>query len=147
MLLFILSAVVIWSKFKEVDHGGRFYASQVFMDGLLVPTLPDLVDFGPQKNTEKDWKERRQDMQFLQLRFKNFCKHSLMGYEHYTQMGVEPPNPLNFKSTLIQMIGFDLAHYAIIISGYGIVLEFINKKNTQTKGPELFWLPFAYIVT
>ena len=34
IVTFILSAIIIWMKFNEVDHGGRFYASQVYKDGL-----------------------------------------------------------------------------------------------------------------
>lgn len=48
---------------------------------------------------------------------------------------------------MLQMACFDLVHYAIIISGYGIVLEFIHKKETDMNGPALFWLPFVYMAT
>ena len=113
---------------------------------MLVPTLPDLIDFG-ERNSEKDWEERSFEMHRLKFRFKEFCKHSLIPYEQYTQMGVETPNITNFTSTMLQMACFDLVHYAIIISGYGIVLEFINKKESDMKGPALFWLPFVYMAT
>ena len=62
-------------------------------------------------------------------------------------MGVEPPHYANFKSTLFQMACFDLVHFAIVISGYGIVLQFIDKRESDVKGPALFYLPCTYLAT
>lgn len=45
------------------------------------------------------------------------------------------------------MAGFEVMHFAVIISGYGIVLELIKKTSAELKGPELFWLPITYNFT
>lgn len=47
VLIYISSALIIYLRFKEIDKDGRLYASKVFKDGLLVPTLPDMVEFLP----------------------------------------------------------------------------------------------------
>ena len=82
--LYIASAVIVCSRFKEIDKDGRFYASQVFKDGLLVPSLPYLVEFPENKNSQQHWKERAAKLHQLKIKFKEFSKHSLITYETYT---------------------------------------------------------------
>lgn len=60
-------------------------------------------------------------------------------------MGLKVPDRNLIWSTKIQMAGFDLVHFAVMVSGYGIILEFIQKKDADMYGLALFGLPFSYI--
>ena len=77
-----------------------------------MPNIPDIIDFGP-NDSQADLQSRVEEMFRLKLRFKEFCKSSLIPFEHYTQMGMKPPNLKNITSTKMQMTGFHMIHFAV----------------------------------
>lgn len=87
-------------------------------------------------------------MSRMKQRFKELVSsEALMAYDDYIKMNQIVPRTGNFRATVIQMAGFEVVHLCVIVTGYGLLPELLEKNKSHLNGPALFWLPFAYMAT